>query len=188
MKKVLTVLVAALLLTALSPASFGSAEEEVYIGQASYWSPETVEKTDLELVNYDGDPHDLLLIVSLEGEESIWLVVPEGVTAGDYLGKGIRYTIAEIIREQSDADYKMLRAKTMEAFADSAEGTLREISATEAVVDVTLTSATHEFTDETMRFTITPETKKLTPVEVGSPVDVLYDAEMNALYLIRRNG
>lgn len=181
---------AMLMIAMLLPVGFGVAEDEVFEVQASYWTPEGTENGEIDRIAFDGDPHDLLFVVSFEANGSRWLIVPEGDNAEDYLGKGIRYTVDKVVREPSDEHFEMVQAKTIEVFAESAEGTLKEISDTEAVVDVTFGSVPRENKVETMRFTITPETKIQMQEKdaVGSSIDVLYDADMNALYLIQRNG
>lgn len=120
---------------------------------------------------------------------SLWVIVPEGEKAENYLGKGVRYTVDEVVREASDKHFRMVRAKTLEVFAESAEGTLKEISDTEAVVDVILrSSGPDKHKEETMRFAITPDTIIQTSGGVNIYVNVLYDVDMNALYVIQVNG
>lgn len=190
LKNGVRILMVALLAFMLLPAGLGMAEDEVFEGQASYWSPETAENGVIDNIAFDGDPHDLLFVVRFSAEGSRWVIVPEGRNAEDYLGKGIRYTVAEVVREPSDDHFEMVRAKTIEVFAESAEGTLKEIGDTEVVVDVTLGSSIQVDGVETMRFTITPETviQMRETDGVGISIDVLYDKDMNALYIIQRNG
>lgn len=178
---------AAMLMLALAlSAGLAGAVDAVIVGQATYASSDTMD--NWAEIGYEGDPQTLLFVSGLEVLDRAWVILPEGQVADDYLGKGVRYTVAEVVRPETDEHVKMVRADTLEAFAESAEGTLLELTDDEVVVEVTFGSAEREFETVTMRFAITEDTVWLTPVEEGAPIDVLYDGQNNALYLIRRNG
>lgn len=181
-------LVIMMIVCLLPPAGMALAEApgEVVEGQASYASVETMD--NIEEVGYDGDPHRLIYVQTFDGRISSWVVVPAGKTADAYVGRGVRYTIADTLREESDEHAALVEAGTLEVFAESAEGRLLEISDTEVVVDVTYSSVRRGENNGTMRFTITEDTQTPVPLVVGEDVDVLYDEALNAIYLLKRNG
>lgn len=163
-----------------------AAEEEIITAQATYGAAE--EGVVTEDFKYDGDWADLIFVQALDDGTPQWLVAPEGTTGDDYRGKGIRYSVGEIVREGTDDGWNIIKPKTFEVFANSAEGTMTALTDTEATVEVTLTSEKREFIKETMRFAITADTNVGDGAEVGEPVDVLYNEQQEALYLIHRNG
>lgn len=185
--------VAALLVGALLlMAGLAFAEEPALIGQASYVTAAGVEDFEetMREGGYDGDIEALLFVQSFDGRTNHWVVVPESADAKDFLGKGVRYTVDRTIREAAEDRFAIVAAKTLDAIAESVKGTLVAMTDDEIVVDVAYGSDgwDDEAEARTMRFAITQDTERITPLALGEVLDVLYDDQMRALYVFHTNG